>query len=240
MMRPSILSPPNALDATERVGSMLPANPHHWDLTSITIELGFRNRSQLGAALGAIKTRGYHVFALTDDRDRRRVIHAPHEWLKAVQRRAYERILTRLPVSDAVYSRAGRGVVKNAEQHIGRAYLTIADVADCFPSTTVEMVVNSLLIQGVPGEVAGALTRLGTYHGFLPQGPPTSPAILDLVFGPIDNMLGELAETHGATYTRYMDDLAFSADRPLAGLDREVISVLRDFGYKSKPSKLRV
>jgi hypothetical protein len=237
---PSTLSPGSERGVIEDRAEPLPSDPQAWDLQRVAAELGFSDRAHLESALGAVHGRGYHIFSLPDGRGRHRVISAPHDWLKIIQRRAYDSVLRRLPISDAVYNRTGRGVIKNAEQHLGHAYLTIVDVADCFPSTSVETVRNGFLRWGVPSDVAGALTRLGTHRGFLPQGPPTSPAILDIVFSPIDERLLELAANYGATYTRYMDDLAFSGDQSLDGLHRRVSWALRDFRYKSNQRKCRV
>src|SRR5688572_26526417 len=113
------------------------------------------------------------------------------------------------------------------------------DVADCFPSTGVRMVRESLKRADLHQDVAGALTRLTTHHGFLPQGPPTSPAILDLVFRPIDESLSTLAGSYGSIYTRYMDDLAFSGNEPLTGLIQKVGRILKRAGYRSNPLKTR-
>jgi RNA-directed DNA polymerase len=216
-----------------------PEDPRRFDLRMVASELGFRSQSDFARALGAINTRGYDHFALEDDRGRRRVISAPHEWLKSVQRQAYDSILVGLPASDHVYSSAGRGVIQNAEQHIDHAYLTVMDVADCFPSTSVKMIRQALLNVGLSSDVAGGLTRLTSHHGFLPQGPPTSPAVLDLVFRPIDDSLSTLAAKYGSVYTRYMDDLAFSGAAPQTGLIQKVGRVLRHSGYRSNPLKTR-
>jgi len=131
-------------------------------------------------------------------------------------------------------------VVANAKRHLGSSYMTVMDVEDCFPSTSKAAVLNSLEALDLPAAMAGALTRLCTYHGFLPQGPPTSPAVLNVVFRPIDEALIEVASAHDAVYTRYMDDLAFSGMRPLKGLDGDVCRVLSRFGYGSNSAKRRV
>lgn len=216
----------------------LPVDPREWELSSVAALLGFGSTAEFAAALASVD-RGYTLFVLRDER-RRRVISAPHKWLKTLQRRAYDSIIGRLPLSDRVYCCPDRGVVAYAEQHLDSAYMTVMDVADCFPSTSMHAVFTSFEGSGVPRDVAGALTRLTTHHGFLPQGPPTSPAVLNVVFRPIDEVLMEAAARRGAIYTRYMDDLAFSGSVPLDGLDREVIRILRRFGYRSNPAKRRV
>jgi RNA-directed DNA polymerase len=220
------------------VTSQNPVDRHDWDLAWLATGLGFSSTSELGAALGSIDRRGYNLFALTDHG--RRVISAPRPWLKALQRNANRAIFDQFPVSDSVYSRRGRGVVANAKLHLGNSYMTVMDVEDCFPSTSKAGVLHSLEDLGLPAAVAGALTRLCTYHGFLPQGPPTSPAVLNVVFRPIDEALIEVASAHDALYSRYMDDLAFSGMHPLKRLDRDVCRVLSRFGYGTNSAKRRV
>lgn len=48
------------------------------------------------------------------------------------------------------------------------------------------------------------------FVGHLPQGGPTSPMLANLVCVRLDAHLTELAETFGATATRYADDIVFS------------------------------
>jgi RNA-directed DNA polymerase len=195
--------------------------------------------SQLHGAIRRSDTRGYNTFALIDDRGRRRVISAPRPWLKTLQRRLYDNVLQLIPISDAVYNRPGRGVVLNAEQHLSKDYLTIVDVKDCFPSTSSSLVKSRLSELGFSSEIAEAITQLTTHHGFLPQGPPTSPGILDIVFRPIDHALTSMAIERETKYTRYMDDLAFSSNEPLMGLIPMVNRLLGTNGYSSNPSKVR-
>ena len=55
------------------------------------------------------------------------------------------------------------------------------------------------------------LTHLTTNNYALPQGTPTSTAIANIVFLPIDNKLIDYCIQKKLTYTRYVDDLVFSS-----------------------------
>lgn len=214
-------------------------DPREWNVQQLASALGFSAVADLSDALGSINTFGYRLFVLDQGR-KKRVIASPRDWLKRLQRRANESLLANLPISSVVYSRPGRSVVQNARQHLHRRFMTVLDVADCFPSTSMSMVRRSLEGMGLREDVAGALTRLTTFRGFLQQGPPTSPAIQNVVFRPIDDALLELANSHSASYTRYGDDMAFSSDQPLHRLDRRAVRVLRRFGYGTNEAKCHV
>jgi RNA-directed DNA polymerase len=209
-----------------------------WSLESISEALAM-NPATLSAALAAISTRGYAPFVKVKGH-KRRVIHAPRPWLKKLQKRAYKEILLAVPVSEASYSRPGRGVVANAQVHLGNPHMTVLDVQDCFPSTSTQAINSAFQRLGASVTAAATLTRLITHRGVLPQGPPTSPAVLDVVFEPIDEAFRALARENDAVYSRYMDDLAFSGNKPLSGLSKEVAKKLRKFGYNTNPAKRRV
>lgn len=211
------------------------------DLASLATTLGFNSRNHLLSTLDRIHNDGYTPFVIvSDDLKQRRVIHAPRLWLKRIQRLALDRVLAHVPISDAAYCHKGRGVVDHAKHHVGKGYVTVMDVAKCFPSTTSSQVQAAFESVGMPVDVACALTRITTFHGILPQGPPSSPAVLNIVFLPIDKALQKLATARGGNYTRYMDDLAFSSNDSLKGLARDALRELRRFGYKSNDAKRRV
>jgi RNA-directed DNA polymerase len=79
--------------------------------------------------------------------------------------------------------------------------------------------------------------RLALPH--LPQGAPTSPMLANLVCFRLDRRLTALATAHGATYTRYVDDLTFSGG-PGIGRDRFrqlVSAVVADEGFRVNAAK---
>lgn len=81
--------------------------------------------------------------------------------------------------------------------------------------------------------------------GVLPQGAPTSPMLSNLVATKLDTSLFSFAQTNGFVYTRYADDLAFSASRLPSGksipqLRREIISHIRKSGFLENRAKVRI
>ena len=216
-----------------------PDDPREWRLDVVARILGFQNQEELGGVLGQISARGYSPFVLRDGA-KARVIHSPRPWLKDLQRTAYEQLFLAIPVSPFVYNRPGLGVVKSAQRHLANTHMVVLDVANCFPSTRIAMVRAAFAGLGIPSPTAEMLTRLTTFDGELPHGPPTSPGVLDIVFRPIDADLHELAVSRGATFTRYMDDLAFSGNQPLASLPKDAGKILGRFEYRTRSSKARI
>jgi RNA-directed DNA polymerase len=84
------------------------------------------------------------------------------------------------------------------------------------------------------------------YFGRLPQGTPTSPAISNIVFNDIDEVLQNFSEKNNLIYTRYSDDLCFSShDKAFTrecakGVIDFCSTVLRTNGYAAKKLKTKI
>lgn len=81
--------------------------------------------------------------------------------------------------------------------------------------------------------------------GVLPQGAPTSPMLSNLVAQRLDAALFDYAQENGFIYTRYADDLAFSASvlptgKSIPKLRREIISLIRKNGFRENCKKIRI
>lgn len=80
--------------------------------------------------------------------------------------------------------------------------------------------------------------------GHLPQGAPTSPMLSNLVAAPIDAAIQSIADTHGAMYTRYADDLVLSfPSGPRERIEEVLIRVRRllgDHGFILNRKKTRI
>ncbi len=82
--------------------------------------------------------------------------------------------------------------------------------------------------------------------GVLPQGAPTSPMLSNLAAFSLDEKLTTFADQHGFVYTRYADDLTFSAGGELpermsiGDIHRSVVGIIRKCGFRENTKKTRV
>jgi len=170
---------------------------------------------------------------------KQRVIDVPRPELKAIQRKVHDRVLRTIPCASAVYGIAGKGVIKNAQQHLKQPFMAILDIADCFPSITVAMIRHALYRAGFDDIAVRHITRLVTLRGRLPQGPPSSPAIMNIVLDMVDAELELVATAEGCVYTRYMDDICFSGDHDLSSLLVRARAILQRNGFRINKRKTR-
>jgi retron-type reverse transcriptase len=164
-----------------------------------------------------------------------RVILAPKSELKRLQRTVLDGLLARVPTAPAAHGFVrGRSILTNARPHAERGAVLKLDLKDFFPSITAPRVRGLFIALGYPFSVAATLALLCTEYDREPferdgtryyvsvgprhlvQGAPTSPALANLAAWKLDRRLAGLASKHGATYTRYADDLTFSCDDPEA------------------------
>jgi retron-type reverse transcriptase len=192
-----------------------------------------------------------------------RLLAAPRPRLAAAQRWVLREILDRLPVEPPAHGFVrGRSTVTNAAPHCRRDVVVNLDVADFFPSITFARVRGLFESLGYSGAAATVLALLATecprsaveYDGAtywvaageraLPQGAPTSPAISNQIVRKLDRRLAGAAAAMGWAYTRYADDMTFSAP---AGKRAEIPIVLararhvvEEEGFALNPKKGRV
>lgn len=190
-----------------------------------------------------------------------RLLEAPKERLREVQRRILRTVLDRVPAHPAAHGFVtGRSVHTFAAPHAGHDVVIRVDLRTFFPSITRTRVRAVFVALGYPDHVARILaglcttstppnivaplpfesaSRLRAPH--LPQGAPTSPALANLVCHRLDRRLTGLARMHRATYTRYADDLAFSgADLAADRLVHAVGAIVTDEGLAVHPRKTRI
>ena len=170
-----------------------------------------------------------------------RKLHVPFGSLKFSQRVILREILSHFtPSRFATAYRTGKSICDNAAPHTGKRYLLKLDLLDFFGSITFEQVYSSVFnTRWFPRQIGVMLTAVCCYRDALPQGAPTSPALSNLVMKNFDEVLGNWCEKRGITYTRYCDDMTFSADVPLGTVLRKVQSLLEDTHFELNEKKTR-
>ena len=192
-----------------------------------------------------------------------RLISAPMPRLKRVQYWILDNILTAIPVHDAVHGfAADRSIVSNALPHVGREVVVNLDLKDFFPTLTWKRVKGKFRGLGYSEAVATVLALLCTEPDVdaveldgerlyarkgprrLPQGAPTSPALTNLICLRLDRRMAGVAAKLGFTYTRYADDMTFSASGEAAGKTGTLLKAVNDIvvaeGFTVHPDKTRV
>lgn len=193
-----------------------------------------------------------------------RLLEVPEPHLRAVQRRLLVQLLNGLPPHEAAFGFApGRSVVQHAALHAGQGRVLRLDLSDFFATVCAARVHALFKTLGYSTAVARALTALCTTavpeawlraesrlswpqrqrlrDPHLPQGAPTSPALANLCAFGLDARLTGLAESFGARYSRYADDLVISgpATLPVRQLTAWVAAIAADEGFTVNPRKTR-
>ena len=193
-----------------------------------------------------------------------RLLEVPAPYLRAVQRRLLAQLLNGLPPHGAAFGYApGRSVVQHAALHAGQGRVLRFDLSDFFStvsaarihalfktlgySTAVARSLTALCTTATPEPWLRAETRLGWQQkqhlrdAHLAQGAPTSPALANLCAFGLDARLTGLAESFGARYSRYADDLVISgpASLPTRAISAWVAAIAADEGLVINPRKTR-
>lgn len=183
----------------------------------------------------------YHLAEIPKHSGGIRVLHVPEHSLKVMQRRILRDILMRFSPSEyaSAYVRR-RMLVQHAAPHTGKRYLLRLDIKNFFGSIRAEQVYRAAFHNGLfSRQVGWMLTALCCLNNSLPQGAPTSPALSNLIMKRFDQELGRWCGERGIAYTRYCDDMVFSADRSLAPVYKKGKAMLSEMGFALNKGKTR-
>ena len=159
----------------------------------------------------------YRQFTIRKRAGTARIINAPQGSLKIVQQKLNQLLqAVYRPKAPAHGFARGRSIVSNAKHHVGRRWVFNLDLENFFPTIHFGRVLGmfSGRTYRLPRPAALALAQICCYQSALPQGAPTSPVVSNMVCGPLDMQLRRFAASHYCQYTRYADDITFSANRP--------------------------
>lgn len=197
----------------------------------------------------------YRYFAIKKRSGGLRRIMAPYQNLRHIQEWIKHNILDQIIQPDYVTAFVkGRNILTNAKIHEGKKYVLKIDLKNFFESINVRRVCAAFKWMGYEGNVASCLAKLCTAkidefkynlleeqseiqelfeelfqkeEPFLIQGAPTSPGLANIVCAKLDRRIKRLSQEMGFNYSRYADDLTFSADDlaslPKIGLIRKIV-----------------
>ncbi len=209
------------------------------------------------------KTTHYKRFSIAKKSGGERFISAPMPRLKEAQHWVLENILNPVPLHESAHGfRGGRSIVGNASPHTGRDVVVNLDLKDFFPTVTYPRVKGLFRSLGYSEQIAvifallctepdvdrveidGASYYVAKSARFLPQGAPSSPAITNILCRRLDRRLSGLGEALGFVYSRYADDITFSAaetsSKSIGKLLRKTSSIVEHEGFHVHPGKTRV
>ena len=174
----------------------------------------------------------YHTVLIPKADGGVRRLTVPDEALKRVQRAIAGNLLAYMPVSPcATAYRCGGGAVRNAARHVGQRQVLRLDIRHFFDSVCYSAVKNAVFPPEVFSEpLRVLLTMLCYYRDALPQGAPTSPAIVNILLRDFDLRVDVWCRRRGIAYTRYCDDLTFSGSG-LEGVQAMAEEELRALGF---------
>ncbi len=161
----------------------------------------------------------YRCFSIAKGRDKIRVISAPNERLKFLQRRLADKLTELYRPRDPVHGFvAGRSVKTNALAHLHRRFIVNIDLSDFFPTITQRRVEGMLSSLGIEVRVCEIISQICCNNGCLPQGAPSSPILSNMICFSLDKKLLFIDKKARCIYTRYADDITFSSHQPPAKL----------------------
>lgn len=244
----------------ERTGLPLLATPLE---LAEAMEVGLGELRFLAFSRQVSETTHYRRFQVPKKTGGHRLISAPMPRLKRAQEWIQHNILEKVELHDAAHGfRRGRSIVSNAQPHVGADVVVNVDMKDFFPTVSYPRIKGMFRKLGYSEAVATILALLcsepeidevvldrRTYYvarreRFLPQGAPTSPAITNIICRGLDARLAQTAEKLGFRYTRYADDITFSASGDAAGnvgrALRRISYAVKGEGFELHPDKTRV
>ena len=216
------------------------------------------NYKELIRVLYKIKVESsYSSFEIPKKNGGARVIYAPNNRLKVIQRNLYQALNRihdayikekniKLRVSHGF--EPGRTIITNARLHRNKKFLLNMDISNFFPSFNfgrVQGFFHKSREFGFSKEISTIIAQLVCYNGILPQGAPTSPIIANLIFNIVDRRILSLAKKYKLVYTRYADDMSFSTNNKefkekYVEFIRELKDLLEKNGFEINHNKTRL
>ncbi len=176
-----------------------------------------------------------------------RQISQPAREVKFLQKVFSDEVLSKLYIHEAAMAyRRNRSIKDNAAAHAGSGAIIKFDFSNFFPSITAtdwKSYCEKFSVFENEEDInltCNLLFRRSKYGSILRLaiGAPSSPILSNVIMADFDKLISELVAKHKVSYTRYADDLTFSAKR--AGNLSEVERILRNVLQYMPSPRLRI
>jgi retron-type reverse transcriptase len=181
----------------------------------------------------------YKTYTIPKRSGGERVIAQPAREVKFLQRILINEILSNLPVHRAAMAYCeGKSIKDNAAAHVKNSSILKFDFSDFFPSIVSEdwhtyCQDNNVFKDIDDIELSSKILFHKKKHGSvlrLAIGAPSSPLLSNIIMFKFDQLVTEAVSRDKVSYTRYADDLTFSAKRAgnLKNVDRQLRNIIKE------------
>ncbi|MBN9086650.1 MAG: RNA-directed DNA polymerase [Reyranella sp.] len=198
------------------------------------------SKSRLHKLVAAVESDPSNCYKIEDRQvgEKLRTFSVPVGQMRKIHERM-KILLGRISLPEYVMSpRRGKTIATNATAHRHAAELLKVDVKSYYPSTTDELVFRLFHHRfGIPGDIAGLLTKLLTVNGRVPIGSPASPILAFWASKPAFDKIASAVQSRGLKPTLWVDDLSISGrhvPREIADVVSYELGKLGYMGHKVK------
>jgi RNA-directed DNA polymerase len=185
----------------------------------------------------------YRTYSIKKKNGKNRTIAQPSRKMKAMQAWILRNILDKLKTSSSCKGfEKGTSILDNASPHVGSNAIMTLDIENFFPSIKSGWIYTIFKSLGYNKFISSVMTSICSYKGYLPQGSPCSPKLSNLVCLRLDSRLQGYVGKRNIVYTRYADDLTFSALKieRLTKSYKTITTIIEDEGFRINNSKTRI
>ncbi len=187
--------------------------------------------------------RRYKQFYIKKRNGDDRLIAQPARTVKTLQLTVVGMLQHELKIHDASMAYVkGRSIRDNALQHVNNQYLLKMDFKNFFLSIKPDMFLDCVRKQGLKLSERDSLVLANLFFWKLRRnsslrlsiGAPSSPFVSNVTMYYFDEMVSDICNEYGITYTRYADDLTFSTNKKdiLFSLPPLIRDALKQVGLK--------
>lgn len=197
-------------------------------------------KSVSGLEVLANSSRKYRTWMEPKKNGGERLIEAPTEPLKLVQKRIAD-ILQRIHSPNYLMAPVkGRSYVHNAAMHRGSRAFCLLDIEDFFPSCTDKKVYWFFHeVMRCESDIAAILTKIVTHNGHLPQGSPCSPILAYFAYSDMWGEVAEISVRSRCKLSIYADDITISGSVVYGRDVWQIKQILHRHGHKFSSTKER-